>query len=50
MFEKAMECFDRAEKMRPAGNDDPILRWNGCARIIKRNNLAPREMANDFIE
>lgn len=50
LFEKAMECFEKAEAVRPAGNDDAILRWNGCARIIKRNNLAPRQMANDFIE
>ena len=25
-----------------SGNDDPILRWNACARIIMRNHLAPR--------
>ena len=50
MFEKAMQCFEKAEPLRPAGNDDAILRWNGCARIIKRNHLAPREMASDFIE
>ena len=51
LFEQAMEWFEKAEAMRPAGNDDAILRWNGCARIIKRNNLAPREIsANDFIE
>jgi len=50
MFERAMECFERAEAIRPAGNDDAILRWNGCARIIQRNKLEPREMANDFIE
>jgi hypothetical protein len=50
LFEKAMECFERAESLRPAGNDDAILRWNGCARIVTRNHLAPREMANDFIE
>ena len=50
MFEKAMECFERAADIRPSGNDDAILRWNGCARIITRNKLAPREMANDFIE
>jgi hypothetical protein len=37
-----MECYERAEAIRPAGNDDPILRWNACARIIMRNNLAPR--------
>lgn len=51
LFRQAMEWFEKAEALRPAGNDDPILRWNGCARVIKRNNLAPREMsANDFIE
>ena len=50
MFERAMECFQRAEAIRPAGNDDAILRWNGCARIIQRNKLEPREMVSDFIE
>ena len=49
-FEKAMEFFERAEAIRPPGNDDAILRWNGCARIIVRNKLEPREMASDFIE
>jgi hypothetical protein len=38
----AMECYEKAEAIRPAGNDDSILRWNACARIIMRNNLAPR--------
>ncbi len=51
LFEQAMEWFEKAEAVRPHGNDDAILRWNGCARIIKRNSLAPRELtANDFIE
>jgi hypothetical protein len=51
LFEQAMEWFERAEAIRLVGNDDAILRWNGCARIIKRNNLVPREIsANDFIE
>ena len=51
LFEQAMEWFEKAEAIRPTGNDDPILRWNGCARIIKRNNLAPREMtAGDLLE
>lgn len=50
MFRQAMDCFEKAESMKPAGNDDCILRWNGCARIIIANNLAPRDMPNDFIE
>ncbi|MGC2234584.1 MAG: hypothetical protein WA584_00300 [Pyrinomonadaceae bacterium] len=49
-FRQAMSWFERAEAVRPAGNDDAILRWNGCARIIIRNKLEPREMANDFLE
>ena len=27
----------------PAGNDDALLRWNTCARIITQNKLVPRE-------
>ncbi len=34
---EAMEHFERAEKIRPPGNDDAILRWNTCARVIMRN-------------
>ncbi len=49
-FRQAMNWFEKAEAARPAGNDDVILRWNGCARIIMRNNLKAREMANDFLE
>lgn len=34
-FEKAMECFEEAEKLRPAGNDDALLRWNRCLRLLQ---------------
>ncbi len=50
LFRQAMDCFETAESMRPAGNDDAILRWNGCARVITRNNLGPRDMPHDFLE
>ena len=50
LFRQAMECFETAEVMRPVGNDDAILRWNGCARVITANNLEPREMGHDFLE
>jgi hypothetical protein len=33
-FVEAMECFERAEAIRPAGNDDAVLRWNSCARVL----------------
>ena len=50
LFRQAMNWFDKAEAIRPAGNDDAILRWNGCARIVMRNKLEPRQMDNDFLE
>lgn len=50
LFHQAMDCFEKAEGMRPVGNDDAILRWNGCARIVNRNKLEPLEAHSDFIE
>jgi tetratricopeptide (TPR) repeat protein len=34
-FEKAMDCFEAAEKIRPQGNDDAVLRWNRCLRLLQ---------------
>jgi len=36
---EAMEHYENAEKLRPANNDDALLRWNACARIIMQNKL-----------
>ena len=36
-FKEAMEHFEKAAAIRPAGNDDAILRWNTCARILMAN-------------
>ena len=33
-FVKAMGHFEAAEGIRPSGNDDAILRWNTCARVM----------------
>jgi hypothetical protein len=43
LFREAMSWFEKAEAIRPAGNDDAVLRWNTCARIIARNNLVARQ-------
>jgi hypothetical protein len=34
---EAMNYFEKAQEIHPAGNEDAILRWNTCARIINRN-------------
>ncbi|MFY9988600.1 MAG: hypothetical protein WAK31_27855 [Chthoniobacterales bacterium] len=39
---EAMGWFEKAEALRPPKNDDAILHWNTCARIIMRNQLGPR--------
>ena len=38
---EAMELFEKAESLRPAGNDDALMRWNTCARLIMRHQLKP---------
>jgi hypothetical protein len=40
---EAMACYEKAEAIRPPGNDDALLRWNTCARIIMGNQLVPRD-------
>jgi hypothetical protein len=43
-FRDAMTWYEKAESLRPAGNDESILRWNTCARILASNDqLRPRE-------
>ncbi len=39
----AMDYYEKAEAVRPAGNDDAILRWNTCVRLIIRFHLKPRD-------
>jgi tetratricopeptide (TPR) repeat protein len=34
-FEEALRLFAEAERIRPAGNDDAILRWNRCVRLLE---------------
>jgi hypothetical protein len=35
LIEDALRCFAEAEKIRPPGNDDSILRWNRCVRMLE---------------
>ena len=34
-FEGAMDYFQQASKLRPPDNDDAILRWNRCVRLLQ---------------
>ena len=35
LLEKALQYFGEAEKIHPPGNDDAILRWNRCVRLLQ---------------
>ncbi|HEY7352509.1 MAG TPA: hypothetical protein VH596_07040 [Terriglobales bacterium] len=34
LLEDAMRNYEEAERLHPVGNDDAILRWNRCARLL----------------
>src|SRR5215471_17969514 len=41
---KALQFFEKAEHLRPAGNDDSILRWNTCVRFLEHHKqLRPKQ-------
>ncbi|HSZ57454.1 MAG TPA: hypothetical protein VK797_17450 [Tepidisphaeraceae bacterium] len=49
----AMEWYEKAEPLAPPGNDDAILRWNACVRLIAGNEQikpfdAQFSLADDF--
>jgi len=35
LLERALQCFGEAERTSPPGNDDAILRWNRCVRLLQ---------------
>lgn len=37
---KAMRWYEQAESLRPAGNDESLLRWNTCVRLLERHEHA----------
>jgi hypothetical protein len=46
LLREAMVWYEKAEAVRPAKNDDALLHWNTCARVIMGNQLTPRAEEN----
>lgn len=40
-FREAMDCYEKAEEIRPEDDDSALLRWNACLRTIRRGQLHP---------
>jgi tetratricopeptide (TPR) repeat protein len=39
-FREAMHWYEKAEQIRPAGDDEAILRWNTCLRMLGKHERA----------
>jgi hypothetical protein len=52
LLSSAMEHYERAAELSPTGNNDAILRWNTCARLLHSHGVRPRsdESADAFLE
>ena len=38
-LQQAMAAYEKAEALAPSGNDDAVLRFNACVRMIERQSL-----------
>lgn len=39
---EALDFYEKADEINPQGNEDVVLRWNTCARIIMEHHLKRR--------
>ena len=46
----AMHLYEQAAEIHPPGNDDALLRWNTCARLLNSHGVQARgEDSGDFL-
>jgi len=50
LFAEAMRCFAEAETIHPPNNDDAILRWNRCARLLQGHPGFQEEKESETFE
>src|SRR5580658_9380657 len=50
LFAEAMRCFAEAEMIHPPDNDDAILRWNRCARLLQSDPGFHEEKESDAFD
>jgi hypothetical protein len=48
LLERALQCFGEAERIHPPGNDDAILRWNRCVRLLQSQPEFEAEEVSSF--
>jgi tetratricopeptide (TPR) repeat protein len=48
LFEHALRSFAAAETIRPEGNDDAMLRWNRCVRLLQTSSYVWEQESAPF--
>ncbi|MEO2047379.1 MAG: hypothetical protein ABGX16_12495 [Pirellulales bacterium] len=46
-YRAAIRCYAKAEELSEPDNDDAVLRWNSCVRIMKKYDFTPESMTRD---
>jgi hypothetical protein len=46
-YRAAMRCYAKAEELSEPDDDDAVLRWNTCVRILQRYDFSSEEMTHD---
>ena len=49
LFDQALHSFAEAERIRPSGNDDAILRWNRCVRLLQNQAYEWGELEQELV-
>jgi hypothetical protein len=44
-----LQSFSEAEDIRPSGNDDAILRWNRCVRLLQNPAYGWDELESELV-
>lgn len=50
---RALDCYEKAIGLRPGSNEDAILRWNTCVRVLTRHpelKPAPEDTFQPLLE
>jgi tetratricopeptide (TPR) repeat protein len=50
LFEDAMKHFESAEAIKPANNEEAILRWNRCVRLLQTIPTAARDESTELAD
>lgn len=49
-YEKALDAYEKVEALRRPGNDEAILRWNACVRVMKRHRSIGPDPSDETLQ